>query len=315
MNVRIVFMGTPDFGVPVLESLVQSHHDVVAVYTRPDRPSGRGRRLAPSPVKQAAVSHGIAVIEPETLRGESRVTELASLSPDLVVVAAFAYLLPEQLLRVPRLGCLNVHPSLLPRHRGPSPVASAILNGDDRTGVSIMLMDAGLDTGPVLSQEAAAISDSDTTGSLTAALAGLGAGLLVATIDGWLAGAVVPRVQNEREATYSGKVGVEDGLLDWTQPATVLSRGVRAYNPWPGCHTFWEGQRLKIHSAVPLVLRPHGEPGRVVQLPGPVPTRIGVVTAQGVLGLGGIQLEGKREVSAEEFVRGHREFVGAMLGR
>ena len=155
-----------------------------------------------------------------------------------------------------------------------------------------MLMDAGLDTGPVLSQEAAAISDSDTTGSLTAALAGLGARLLVETIDGWLAGSVVPRVQNEREATYSGKVGVEDGLLDWTQPATVLSRRVRAYNPWPGCHTFWEGQRLKVHSAVPLALRPHGEPGRVVQLPGPVPTRIGVVTAQGVLGLGASSLKG-----------------------
>lgn len=307
-------MGTPDFGVPVLESLVRNRYNVVAVYTRPDRPAGRGRQLTPSPVKRAAVAHGIDVIEPETLRDDGRIEELARLQPDVVVVAAFAYLLPEEMLRVPRHGCLNVHPSLLPRHRGPSPVASALLSGDGRTGVSIMLMDAGLDTGPVLGRESVDISDSDTTGSLTSKLAELGGRLLVETIDGWVAGAVVAEPQNEAEATYSGKVGASDGLLDWTQPATALWRRIRAYHPWPGCYTLWQGRRLKVHSALPLHLHAHGEPGRVVQLTGPAPVRIGVVTTQGVLGLGGLQLEGKREVGVEEFARGHRDFVGSLLG-
>jgi len=315
VNVRIVFMGTPDFGVPVLESLVQNQYELVAVYTRPDRPAGRGRHMAPSPVKQAALSHGITVVEPETLRDEARAAELARLQPDVVVVAAFAYLLPEVMLRVPRHGCLNVHPSLLPRHRGPSPVAAALLSGDERTGVSIMLMDAGLDTGPLLRQDSLAISDSDTTGSLASKLAELGGRLLVETIDGWLAGSIAAKPQNEAEATYSSKVGVSDGLIDWTQPADVLCRRIRAYHPWPGCYTFWEGQRLKVHSALSLALHGHGEPGRVVQLPGPAPVRIGVVTTRGVLGLGGLQLEGKREVGVEEFARGHRSFIGSLLGR
>jgi len=306
-------MGTPDFGVPVLESLVRSQHEVVAVYTRPDRPSGRGRHLASSPVKQSALVQGIRVIEPVSLREDVRVAELANLHPDLVVVAAFAYLLPEAMLSVPRYGCLNVHPSLLPRHRGPAPVAAAILNGDQRTGVSIMLMDVGLDTGPVLSQEAVTILDSDTTGTLTSALAERGGRLLVETMDGWLAGTVAPRAQKEAEATYSTKVGADDGLMDWMQPATVLWRRVRAYYPWPGCHTFWKGQRLKVHSARPLALHAHGEPGRVVQLPAAAPLRVGIVTVEGVLGLERIQLEGKRDAAAEEFVRGHRDFVGSVL--
>ena len=178
-----------------------------------------------------------------------------------------------------------------------------------------MLMDAGLDTGPVLSQEAVMVSDRDTMGSLTVALAEWGGKLLVETIDQWLAGSVAPRAQNEVEATYSAKVEAEDGLLDWMKPATVLWRRVRAFYPWPGCHTFWNGQRLKVHSALPLALHAHGEPGKVVQLPTPAPLRVGVVTAEGVLGLETIQLEGKREAGAEEFIRGRRDFVGSVLGR
>jgi len=304
-------MGTPDFGVPVLRSLVASTHDVVAVYTRPDRPAGRGRQPAPSPVKQAAVEAGIPVVEPLSLREETSGQTLLEWRPDLVVVAAFAYLLPPAVLSVPHHGCLNVHPSLLPRYRGPSPVATALLNGDTETGVSIMLMDSGLDTGPVLGQERLAITEDDTTGSLTMRLAELGARLLLETIDGWLEGRVAPRPQQEDEATFSAKITASGGRLNWCLPSSVLGRQVRAYHPWPGSHTVWKGQRLKVHSAVALTMQRPQPPGTVIELSKPF--SIGVVTGEGVLALRSIQLEGKREVAAEEFVRGHRDFPGAHL--
>jgi len=304
-------MGTPNFSVPVLESLLRSTHHVVAVYTRPDRPAGRGRQPMPSPVKSAALQAGIPVAEPQSLREEMSATELRALNPDLVVVAAFAYLLPPQVLDVPRYGCVNVHPSLLPRHRGPSPVATALLRGDTETGVSVMLMDRGLDTGPILAQERIAIADEDTTGSLTMHLADLGASLLLGTIDGWLDGSVSAQPQNERDATSSARITAREGRLDWSLPAEVLWRQVRAYHPWPGSYALWNGQRLKVHSALPLALQPPHAPGTVVDVSGPC--SVGVVTADGVLGLRRIQLEGKREATAEEFVRGHRDFVGSFL--
>ena len=304
-------MGTPNFSVPVLESLLRSTHHVVAVYTRPDRPAGRGRQPMPSPVKSAALQAGIPVAEPQSLREETSATELRALNPDLVVVAAFAYLLPPQVLDVPRYGCVNVHPSLLPRHRGPSPVATALLRGDTETGVSVMLMDRGLDTGPILAQERIAIADEDTTGSLTMHLADLGASLLLGTIDGWLDGSVSAQPQNERDATSSARITAREGRLDWSLPVEVLWRQVRAYHPWPGSYALWNGQRLKVHSALPLALQPPHAPGTVVDVSGPC--SVGVVTADGVLGLRRIQLEGKREATAEEFVRGHRDFVGSFL--
>jgi methionyl-tRNA formyltransferase len=310
---RIVFMGTPEFGVPVLEELARSRYDVVAVFTRPDRPAGRGRQMAPSPVKRAALEHGFRVIEPSTMRGRESAARLAELRPDVVVVAAFAYLLPPEVLAVPSLGCLNVHPSLLPRHRGPSPVAAALLSGDARTGVSIMLMDEGLDTGPVLAQESLNISETDSTGSLTGALSEMGARLLRSTLGKWLEGDVVPRPQDESLATCSELIRAEDARLDWSLPAVELWRRVRAYYPWPGCYTMWEGRRLKIHSCQPLQEREMGGVGRVVEMPVTSVLRIGVVTGEGVLGLGEVQLEGKRQVSAEEFVRGQGGFIGSSL--
>ena len=304
-------MGTPDFGVPVLRSLVASTYDVVAVYTRPDRPAGRGRQPMPSPVKRAAVEACIPVVEPLSLREEMSGPTLLDWRPDLVVVAAFAYLLPPAVLSAPRHGCLNVHPSLLPRYRGSSPVATALLNGDTETGVSIMLMDSGLDTGPVLSQGRVAIGDDDTTGSLTMLLAELGARLLLRTIDGWLEGRLEPRPQRADEATFSARITAGEGRLNWSLPAAVLGRQVRAYHPWPGSHTAWKGQRLKVHSAVALPMQHPQPPGTVIELPKPL--SVGVVTGEGVLALRSIQLEGKREVAAEEFVRGHRDFLGAHL--
>ncbi len=313
VNARIVLMGTPDFGVPVLKSLAQSPFDVVAVYTRPDRPAGRGRHPAPSPVKQEALKLGIPVIEPETLRNEDAVHRLQELAPDLVVVAAFSYLLPRTILDVPSHGCLNVHPSLLPRHRGASPVASALLSGDEETGVSIMLMDEGLDTGPVVQQERVSIADDDTTGLLTSRLAELGARLLTATIGPWIAGEIKLQTQREEEATYSPRISAQDGWLDWTQPAHILWRQVRAYHPWPGSHTLWKARRLKVHSAAPVDARSVTAPGTVVVIRHCDAPVVGVQTGEGVLGLRRVQLEGKRETDVDEFVRGHRDFVGSSL--
>ncbi|MBN1152516.1 MAG: methionyl-tRNA formyltransferase [Dehalococcoidia bacterium] len=313
MNERIVFMGTPYFGVPVLQSLVAASCDVVGVYTRPDRPAGRGRQPAPSPVKVAALAAGLSVWEPDSLRGDVAVESLRTLKPDLVVVAAFAYLLPPEVLQIPAYGCLNVHPSLLPRHRGPSPVAAALLNGDAETGVSIMLMDSGLDTGPVLSQERVTIGEDDTTGSLTELLAERGAALLLKTIDAWRAGRLTPVPQEEPDATYSSRISAADGLLDWSLSAAFLSRQVRAYQPWPGSHTIWKGQRLKVLRAAPVLLTTGEAHGTVIELSRPF--RVGVSAGDGVLALSRLQLEGKREISAEEFVRGHRDFVGARLGQ
>jgi len=304
-------MGTPYFGVPVLESLTESGHSVVAIYTRPDRPAGRGRHSAPSPVKQAALARGIPVVEPQTLRDDAAVRELTEWAPDLVVVAAFAYLLPPAILSVPRHGCLNVHPSLLPQYRGPSPVATAILNGDLQTGVTIMQMDSGLDTGPIVGQAAVAINEDDTTESLTSLLAECGARLLVDTIAPWLAGRVTPRPQREDEATFSVRISAHDARLDWSLSASVLARQVRAYHPWPGSYTLWKGLRLKVVGARPLSLRlPHPTGAVVAMQP---PDSVGVVTDDGTLCLDRLQLEGKRAVPAEEFVRGHRDFVGSVL--
>ncbi len=307
-------MGTPDFSVPILESLAQSHHRVVAVYTRPDRPTGRGRHPEPSPVKRAALAARIPVIEPQSLSGEASARELSALKPDLIVVAALAYLLPPGILKIPPHGCLNVHPSLLPRHRGPSPVVSALLQGDTETGVSIMLMDEGLDTGPVLSRRSVDIDDDDTTGSLTSRLAEVGARLLVDTIPLWLDGSLSPQPQRQEDATYTARVLAQDGRLDWSLPAVTLWRQVRAYHPWPGSYTYWRGQRLKVHSALPIAHESSQPPGTVIHLKPSGDLSVGVQTGDGVLGLRRIQLEGKREVTAEEFIRGHRDFAGSLLG-
>jgi methionyl-tRNA formyltransferase len=241
-------MGTPDFAVPVLKSLLRSSHDVLAVYTRPDRPAGRGRQPMPSPVKREALSAGLRVLQPPSLKDEAPVQQLQLLRPDLIVVAAFAYLLPPDVLAAPLHGCLNVHPSLLPRYRGPSPIASALLNGDAETGVSIMLMDSGLDTGPVLSQERVPIDDACTTGTLTMLLAERGARLLVSMLDPWLDGCIRPWPQD------SGPPRTAPGLRHGMDCLTGLCRRWcwppgEGIQPWPGSYTVWNGQRLKVHRA------------------------------------------------------------------
>jgi methionyl-tRNA formyltransferase len=313
MKVRTVFMGTPQFAVTILESLLSSPYQVLAVYTQPDKPAGRGRQVAFPPVKRLALEHGIPVIQAQTLKSSEVLEKLASLQPELIIVAAFGYVLPPAVLSLPKFACLNVHPSLLPRHRGPSPVANTILCGDELSGVTIMLMDSGMDTGPILAQEKVGISFMDTTGSLSSRLADVGAKLLLETLPVWLGGKLEPQAQDESQATYSKLITSEDAEIDWHLSAVELWRRVRAYDPWPGCYTWCQGKRLKIHEAAPLDDVAEGEIGEVVALKDP--PGVGVTTGRGILGLGQVQLEGKRKMSVDDFVRGQRDFIGSILGR
>lgn len=326
---RLVFMGTPAFAVPTLERLLESGHEVALVVTQPDRPAGRGRTLVPPPVKTVALSRGVAVIQPQRLREEAAARAIEAAAPEAIVVAAFGQILPRRMLELPPHGCLNVHASLLPRWRGAAPISAAILAGDEITGVTIMLMDAGLDTGPLLAQARAAILPADTAGSLGQRLAALGADLLVETLPRWARREVAAVPQDESLATYAPQLRKEDGLLDWHRPAEELWRRCRAFSPWPGAFTHWRGLLLKVVEAAPhLDLDPPGEPGRVrlvdaavararALYPQLLPERGDLLVATagaGALALLRVQLQGGRPVTGEALARGHRDLPGARLG-
>ncbi len=307
-------MGTPEFSVPVLEALTRTPYKMAAVFTQPDRKAGRGQHVVSSPVKQMALSRALDIIQPESLKAPGTVQKLAGLAPDLIVVAAFGQLLPPEILAVPKFGCLNVHPSLLPRYRGASPIATAILQGVEVTGVTIMLMDAGTDTGPILSQREVPISANDTAGSLGIKLAQIGAKLLTETMPLWIEGRIQAKRQDDSLASYTKVIRKSDGEIDWRLPTSEIWRRVRAFDPWPGCYTLWQGKRLNFSKVVPLYVDDRStHPGLVVALPPPSPAAVGVETGDGVLGLLSLQLEGKREMPAAEFVRGHRDLVGSSL--
>ena len=306
-------MGTPEFAVPSLEALIHSGYQVVAVYTQPDKRAGRGQQFTSSPVKRLALSQELDVVQIEKFKVAGTVEKLAALAPDLIVVGAFGLLLPPEVLNLPKLGCLNVHPSLLPRHRGASPIATAILQGDEITGVTIMLLDAGMDTGPILNQREVTITDEDTTGSLGIKLAQAGAQLLIETLPLWIDGRIKPRPQGESGASHSKMITKEDGQINWQLSTQELWRRVRAFDPWPGCYARWHDKRLKLVKVLPLHGEKSYEPGKVIALPPLAPVTVGVETGDGVLGLVRLQLEGKRELSAEEFVRGQRDFIGSHL--
>ena len=308
---RLVFMGSPQFAVPPLERLLASKYQVAAVYTQPDRPAGRGRGLVSSPVKQAAQARGLTVVQPASLKVAGVVAQLKGFEPDAIVVAAFGQILPEPVLALPRLGCLNIHPSLLPRFRGASPVASTILAGDDFSGVSIMVMDEGLDTGPVLARAQIPILDRDTTGSLTEKLSRLGAQLLGEVLVGWSRGERTPRPQDESKVAYCSPIAKEEGEIDWRQSAIDIWRRVRAFNPWPGCYTRWWGKTLKIIEVAPLSGERTAGVGRVVALASEA--GFGVGTGDGILAIARVQMEGKKAMSADEFLRGQRGLLGAVL--
>jgi len=309
-------MGTPEFGVPCLEHLILNQYQVVAVYTQPDKPAGRGRAPVSSPVKGAALRWKLPVLQPASLKSEEAVVQLAEFHPDVIIVAAYGQILPQSVLDIPKYGCINVHPSLLPRFRGASPVAAAILAGDDFTGVSIMLMEPGLDTGPILARAQIPVSARDTTGSLTDKLSQVGARLLQEVLLRWLRGELTPQPQNEDKATYSSPITKGEGEVNWHLPAKDIWRRVRAFQPWPGCYTRWRGKRLEIIEAVPLPQTGTFGVGQVVALPpdlGMPEAAFGVCTGAGILAVLRVQLEGKRAMSAAEFLRGQRQFIGVIL--
>ena len=309
---RVVFMGSPEFAVPSLERLILNGYQVVAVYTQPDRPAGRGRSLGSTLVKRAAASWGLPVVQPDSLKEAGVVAQLADFRPDVIVIAALGQILPQSVLDLPRYGCVNIHPSLLPRFRGASPVASAILAGDDFTGVSLMLLDEGLDTGPILGRAQISISPQDTTGSLTAKLSLIAAQLLLEVLPRWLRGEIEPQPQNEAEATYSAQVSKAEGEIDWHLPAVEIWRRVRAFQPWPGCYTSWQGKQLKIIEAMPLPGEGAADVGQAVAVKG-AEGGFGIGTGEGILGVSRVQMEGKRAISAADFLRGQRQFMGAVL--
>ena len=311
---RIVFMGTPEFSVPPLEYLIKSEYQVVGVYTQPDKPTGRGRTLEQLPVKRVALQHGLELFQPVRLRNPDEVARLAALKPDLILVAAFGQILPQSVLDIPKFGCLNIHPSLLPEYRGATPIPAAILVGDKETGVTIMLMDAGMDTGPIISQIIVGIEPDDTTESLTTRLAQAGVRLLGEALPLWFEGSLKPQPQDGSKATYTKPVTKDDGTIDWQMSAVEISRRIRAFHPWPGCYTWWQGKLLKVLEAVALHKEGSLTPGKVVDLASGQPAVVGVETGDGILGLLRIQLEGKRALTASEFLLGQRAFVGSTLG-
>jgi len=307
---RIVFMGTPDFAIPTLLAL-DEHHEVVGVVTQPDRRAGRGRNLVMPPVKEAALQLGLPTIQPKALGEPGAMEQVQAWQPDLIVVAAFGQILRKPMLALPPHGCLNVHASLLPSYRGASPIAAAILAGEVVTGVTIMRMDEGMDTGPILAQAECPLAPDESAATLTGKLAQLGAELLVETLPVWLSGDLLAQPQDDSQASYCRPLRKQDGHLEWSQPADYLERQVRAYDPWPGTYTIWQGRRLSVIRAQALPGRKEpGPPGKVVELePG-----VGVVTGRGILELMAVQLAGKKPTEAGAFARGQRDLVGSRLG-
>lgn len=305
---KVVYMGTPDFAVQTLEALID-HHEVIGVVTQPDRPAGRNQAIRMSPVKEVALKHDIPVFQPTKIRKREAINELKQWQPDVYVVAAFGQILPQEVLDIPEFGSINIHASLLPRWRGAAPIHAAIRAGDKETGITIMKMDAGLDTGPMLSQGKIDIASDETGQSLHDKLAKLGADLLIHTLPGYLSGAVKPQTQPEGGITYAPQIKKEEGNIDWTQDAASIERLVRAFTPWPGTFTFWNGKQLKIHTGE------NGEgdaqPGGVIEKGG----RIAIGTGEGLYYPLTVQLAGKKQVSIEDFGRGYDGFVGSVLNQ
>ncbi len=309
---KIVFLGTPEFAAPSLQGLIDEGYAIAAVYTRPDAPSGRGRSLAASPVKLLAERHDLTVVQPRSLRKLEAQEELARFAPDIIVVAAYGLILPQAVLDIPRYGCVNVHASLLPKHRGAAPIAAAILAGDAFSGVSIMRMDAGIDTGGVYSRSMAPIFDWDTAGTLSDRLSIIGAMALLDVLPQIERGSIEAVPQPAEGATYASMISKEAGRIDWTKPAIEIWRQARAFQPWPGAFTTWDGKLIKFIETIPIRIASTAPPGTVIPLSGEG-SPVGVATGEGVLGIKTLQIEGKRQAAAGEFLRGARGFVNSFL--
>jgi len=311
---RIIFMGTPELAAISLAGLLREPvFQIVAVVTQPDRPKGRELRLQPSPVKLLAVEHNIPVLQPEKARDPNFISQLATMQPELIAVAAYGQILPKQILELPRLGCVNVHTSLLPKYRGAAPIQAALLNGDAETGVTIMKMDVGLDTGDILTQRTTPIAATDNAATLHDRLATLGAELLVSTLRDYAAGTIQPRPQPHEFATQVPKIRKEEGRIDWTQPATAIWNRVRAFTPWPGAFTFLRlgGKETLLKLWQAEVTSTSGATGEILAA-----DKSGIIVGcgSGSLRITRLQREGGRRLSAGEFLAGHSLPLGTPLG-
>jgi methionyl-tRNA formyltransferase len=304
MNTRIVFMGSPDFAVPALESLA-NHFSVVGIVTQPDRPAGRGRKLTPPPIKTSALDLGIPTIQPQRLRNDQAAQQqIQEWEPNVIVVAAYGQILKTNILQAAPFGCVNIHASLLPRWRGVSPIQAAIINGDRETGVTIMKMDEGIDTGDILKQESIPIGPHDTGGTIFDKLSHLGASLIVETLPAYLSGNISPIPQGESPTPYAPMLSRSDGELDFNQSAKKLALQVRAYNPWPGTYMFWRKSRLKIYKAQAISIQSPGSGIACLYQKYPA-----VGTTQGVLQLVDLQPAGKKRMFGDQFLRGVQDWA------
>ena len=303
MMPRTVFMGSPGFALPVLRKL-SGQYPVVGVVTQPDRPAGRGRILTPPPIKILADELRLPIIQPVKLSQSEALQQLENWSPELIVVAAFGQILRPSVLELPKFGCINVHASLLPRWRGAAPIQAAILHGDAKTGISIMQMDPGIDTGPILAQKSLQINEDATSGVLSGLLSDIGADLLLDVLPSYLSGRLIPQPQDERGATYAPMIKKEDGLLDFNEPATDIERKIRAFNPSPGVFTFWHDQRLKIISAYVVDLQVDAIGKRLVHQDLPA-----ISTGKGIIVFKELQLSGRNVQSGNAFLRGARNWA------
>jgi len=310
---RIIFAGTPDFSVAPLQALLNSQHEVIAVYTQPDRPAGRGRKLTASPVKQVALEHNISVYQPESLRDSDAQKNLNDLNADIMIVVAYGLILPQVVLEMPKMGCLNIHASLLPRWRGAAPIQRAIESGDPQSGVTIMQMNAGLDTGDMLYKLATDITPEDSAQTLHDRLSDLGCEALMATIEGLQNKSIVPEKQNEDLVTYAEKMHKEEALIQWNQPALKIIRKIQAFNPWPVAHTPFQDKPLRVWQARQLNTEEQAKFNDQQKLPGLVIglTKQGLIVATGdqPICLQQVQPAGKKAMSAYDFAQS-RDLVG-----
>ena len=313
---RVVFMGTPAFAVPTLQELLNSEFSVVGVVCQPDRPSGRGKKIQVGPVKALAISRNIPVVQPEKMKDPRLLETLRAWEPDVIVVAAFGRILPKIILDLPLKGCLNVHGSLLPKYRGAAPIQWAVIHGEAKTGVTIMLMDEGMDTGDILQQQVIPVGPDETAGELSVRMAHVGGTLLVSTLRGWVAGTITPSPQNESEATLAPILKKEDGLIHWDCPAGSIANRMRGLSPWPGVFTFFRGERWgiwRVEVEGPETAIERKSSGNL-QAPGTITAvtkqAIRVQTGQGNLNLLEIQPENKKRMSVSDYLAGHRLEVG-----
>lgn len=310
---RIVFMGTPDFAVPSLQALLESGREVVGVVTQPDRPVGRKRILTPTPVKVEAEKHGIPVLQPERLRRPEAVAELKALQPDLIVTAAYGQILPKSVLELPKHGCINIHASLLPKYRGGAPIHHAVMNGDPVTGVTIMYMAEGLDTGDMISRVEVPITDEDTTGTMFDKLSLAGAQLLKDTLPDLLEGRIQAVPQQDADAVYSPNITREQEQIDWSLPALNIWNQVRGLHPRPGAYTLWNGDVLKIWTCAKpdMTVQTAAKPGTVLHVS---EQGIQIAAGAGILTVTGLQPAGKKAMDAAQFARGGQLAAGTVLG-